>query len=32
MDASYIKRRSIIYDLIIMIKTPLAMISAKGAI
>src|SRR3990167_5406665 len=32
MDAIYIKRRSILYDLWIIIKTPIAMITAKGAI
>lgn len=32
MDASYIKRRSIIYDLSIIIKTPIVMISGRGAI
>lgn len=32
MDADYLKRRSIIYDLIVIIKTPVAMISARGAI
>lgn len=32
MDAQYIKRRSIIYDLWIIIKTPIAMITGKGAI
>ncbi len=31
MDAQYARRRSIIYDLIIIIKTPLAMITGKGA-
>ncbi len=32
MDAAYIKRRSIIYDLSLIIKTPIAMISGRGAI
>lgn len=32
MDASYVKKRSIIYDLIIILKTPWAMISGKGAL
>ena len=32
MDAKYIKRRSIIYDLWIIIKTPFVMISSQGAI
>lgn len=32
MDAAYIKKRSIIYDLWIIIKTPIAMVSGKGAI
>ena len=32
MDAKYIKRRSIIYDLWIIIKTPFVMISTQGAI
>ena len=32
MDAVYVKRRSIIYDLFIIIKTPIAMITGKGAI
>lgn len=32
MDAQYVKKRSILYDLIIIMKTPLAMISGKGAI
>lgn len=32
MDAEYARRRSIIYDLIIIIKTPLAMITGKGAV
>lgn len=31
MDAQYVKRRSILYDMIILIKTPWAMISGKGA-
>ena len=32
MDAHYVRRRSLWYDLQIIIKTPIAMISAKGAI
>lgn len=32
MDAAYIKRRSIFYDLWIILKTPIAMITGKGAI
>lgn len=32
MDAEYLKRRSILYDLWIIIKTPVAMITGKGAI
>ena len=32
MDAKYIRRRSIIYDFWIIIKTPFAMISGQGAI
>src|SRR3989338_8395380 len=32
MDTKYIKRRSIIYDLWIIIKTPFVMISTQGAI
>ena len=32
MDASYVKKRSIIYDLEIITKTPNAMISGKGAL
>ena len=32
MDAMYIKRRSTIYDLFIIGKTPFAMINAKGAV
>lgn len=31
MDASYSKRKSILYDILIMIRTPLAMINGKGA-
>jgi undecaprenyl-phosphate galactose phosphotransferase len=31
MDAEYVKKRSIIYDLKIVAKTPWAMISGKGA-
>lgn len=32
MDAAYVKRRSIIYDLWIIIQTPWAMLSGKGAL
>lgn len=32
MDAIYVKKRSIIYDILVIIKTPIAMISGKGAI
>lgn len=32
MDAKYVQRKSIIYDLWIIIKTPIAMIIGKGAI
>lgn len=32
MDAAYVKKRSIIYDLLIIAKTPIAMITGKGAI
>ncbi len=32
MDAKYARRRSIVYDLIILIKTPMAMITGKGAV
>ncbi len=32
MDAQYAKRRSILYDLTIVLKTPAAMLSAKGAL
>lgn len=32
MDANYIKRRSLLYDLWIIIKTPIVMITSKGAI
>ena len=32
MDALYVKRRSTIYDFWIIIKTPIAMIGAKGAV
>lgn len=32
MDAEYVKRKSIIYDMWILIKTPLAMIIGTGAI
>ncbi len=32
MDADYVKKRSVIYDLWIILKTPWAMISGKGAL
>lgn len=32
MDADYIKRRSIVYDIYILLKTPWAMVSGKGAV
>lgn len=32
MDADYAKRKSIIYDIIILLKSPLAMITGKGAV
>lgn len=32
MDADYVKKRSIIYDLYIIVKSPWAMISGKGAL
>lgn len=32
MDASYVKKRSIWYDIFIMLKTPWAMITGKGAL
>jgi len=32
MDAHYARRRSIVYDMIIILKTPWAMVSAKGAV
>jgi len=32
MDAEYARKRSIVYDIIIIAKTPLAMITGKGAI
>lgn len=32
MDANYVKKRSLTYDLWVIIKTPFAMISAKGAV
>ncbi|MCL4354476.1 sugar transferase [Patescibacteria group bacterium] len=32
MDAQYVRRRSIFYDLVIILKTPWAMISGKGAL
>ena len=32
MDAQYVKRRSILYDFYVIIKTPIAMITGEGAI
>ena len=32
MDAHYVKRRSILYDFILILKSPYAMISGKGAL
>jgi lipopolysaccharide/colanic/teichoic acid biosynthesis glycosyltransferase len=32
MDAQYVKKRSVLYDLMIIFKTPWAMISGKGAL
>lgn len=32
MDAEYVRKRSIIYDMIIILKSPWAMISGKGAL
>ncbi len=32
MDADYVDKRSLLYDLKILLKTPLAMISGKGAV
>lgn len=32
MDADYVKRRSVLYDLCIIAKTPWAMVSGKGAL
>ena len=32
MDAEYARRKSIVYDLIILMRTPLAMITGKGAV
>jgi len=32
MDASYVRKRSIWYDILIMLKTPWAMITGKGAL
>ncbi len=32
MDAEYVRRRSILYDILIILKTPWAMISGKGAL
>ncbi len=32
MDAEYARRRSVIYDLAILAKTPLAMVTGKGAV
>ena len=32
MDADYVKKRSILYDLVVLAKTPWAMISGRGAL
>jgi len=32
MDAEYARRKSIVYDLLILFKTPMAMITGKGAV
>jgi lipopolysaccharide/colanic/teichoic acid biosynthesis glycosyltransferase len=32
MDAYYARKRSLVFDLLIMLKTPFVMISGKGAI
>lgn len=32
MDAQYVRKRSVLYDLLIMAKTPWAMVSGKGAL
>ena len=32
MDAEYVKRSSVLYDLLIILKTPWAMVSGKGAL
>lgn len=32
MDALYVKKRSILFDILVIIKTPIAMIGGKGAI
>lgn len=32
MDAVYVKKRSILFDILVIIKTPIAMIGGKGAI
>ena len=32
MDANYVRRKSLIYDIIIILKSPWAMISGKGAV
>lgn len=32
MDAQYVKKHSIIYDIIILLKTPWAMVSGRGAV
>lgn len=32
MDANYVKRRSVLYDLWIIIKTPIAMVTGNGAV
>ena len=32
MDADYVKKRSIVYDIVIMLKSPWAMIAGRGAL
>ncbi len=32
MDASYVKKRSLLYDLLIILKTPWAMVTGRGAL
>lgn len=32
MDAKYVKKQSVIYDIMILLKTPSAMVSGKGAV